>query len=442
MNTPLDSKINSTQKFLDRNYHNNLESDYTEKIEDLYNNFQYTKNSQHYWSKPELSLLYGTPLYEQSSEDQKLALNHLFWALTYHKIVADSEIEATRYNLISAGSFLAESSSYQSLADMLEHETNQEHVHIRTFHRVASQVYKNTIDKQKVRKKVQPSNQNFHPDELKSSEVLTDLLAQLSQQSSEKSQLREAYENNIYVKQLSESKKSICSPTNGFFNGLTGNFSDSVRQLFASSWGSSPFLGCSFFVSRYISNLFLKNFEYKISKYYTGLERENEFIPEPTSISHYHFLDEAFHTTTSLKLGRDLYKELPQPSEYEKFFTNVLVYAIQSINLGTISGVLPNRLMPDAYVMPLIYKVFTSALFDMTHEEALSWMEKCFCSEHDGFYTNKKFHGQMVLDIRRFTDELDYLWPINKEVQLVDLGGSVSQAVANNTVAFKHFSNN
>lgn len=439
MNIPLNSKINPTQKFLERNYQNNLESDYTEKIEDLYKNFQYERNSQHYWTKPELSLLYGTPLYEQCSEEQKLGLNHLFWALTYHKIVADSEIEATRYNLITAGSFVAESSSYQSLADMLEHETNQEYIHIKAFHKIASQVYKNTIQKQKAGKPIQNSNANFHPEELSNSQ-LNNLLAQLSQDSSEKLKLQEAFENNIYVKQLNESKKDICSPTNGFFNGLTGNFSDSVRKLFVTSWGSSPFLACSFFVSRYISNLFLKNFEYKISKHYTALQKHNEFIPEPTSISHYHFLDEAFHTTTSLKLGRDIYKELPKPSEYEKFFTNVLVYAIQSINLGSLSGVLPNRLMPDAYVMPLIHKVLTSALFDMSNEDALYWMEKCLCSEHNGFYMNKTFHGQMFLDMHRFADGLDYLWPVNKEMELVNLGGSVPQAVANNTQAFRQFS--
>jgi hypothetical protein len=437
MNIHASSKI-STQKILDCNHQNNLDSDYTEKIEEIYKNFQYDRNSQHYWSDPKLSLLYGTPLYEQCSETQKLALNHLYWALTYHKIVADSEIEATRYNLITAGSFIAKSNSYQGLADMLEHETNQECIHIKAFHKIASQVYKNTIEKRS-EKAPKLSTNNFQPDDFQSPE-LTDLLAQLSQESSEKSELKSAFEDNIYVKQFKASKKDVCSPTNGFFNGLTGNFSQPVRQLFVTSWGSSPFMACSFYVSRYISNLFLKNFEYKISRYYTGLQRNNQFIPEPTSISHYHFLDEAFHTITSLKLGRDLHKELAKPTEYEKLFSNVLVYAIQSINLGALSGVLPNRLMPDAHVMPLIYKVLTSTLFDMSNDEALGWMEKCLCHQHDGFDANKTFHHQMVLDMRRFTDSLDYLWPVNREMQLVDIGGSIDRAVTKNAKAFSQFS--
>ena len=434
------SKVNGTKKFLERNYRNNLESSYTEIISNLCKNFQYDRNSQHYWSDPELSLFYGTPLYKQSSQAQKLALNHLYWSLTYYRIVAESEIEATRYNLITAGSFLNESSDYQTIADMLEEETDQEYVHVKTFYKVGHQVNQNILEKHKNPKITQTPNPNFHADDSEKSKVLADLLSQLNQKSLENSELKKVYENNIYVKQLKEDERVVCTPTNGFFNGLTGNLPGSVRELFIRGWGSSPFLGCSFYVSRYISNLYLKNFEHQISKYYIKLKRQNEFIPEPTSISHYHFLDEAFHTTTSLKLGRDLYKELKKPSEYEKFFTNVLVYTIQTVNLAGISGVLPNRFMSDAYIMPLIYNLLRGSLFDMSEEEALDWMEKCLCYEHDGFYTNKTYHDRMLLDISRLNDRLDYLWPINKTMELVKLGGSLAEAAKNNAQAFKRFS--
>ena len=431
------SKVNNTQKFLERNYHNNLNSDYTEVIEELCRNFQYTRNSQHYWSEPELSLLYGTPLYEQSSQSQKIALNHLFWYLSY-KNVADSETEATRYNLITAGSFIYRSSNYQSLADMLEHETNQEYIHIRAFYKVGYQVI-NHIGHKTVKK----TSNNFHPDnKSKNLKILADLLSKLNKKSSENQELREAYNNNSYVKKLNADKKAICTPTNGFFHGLLiDNFSNSMKQLFSSSWGSSPFLGCSFYTSRYIANLFLKNFEYKIHKYYVKLQKENEFIPEPTSISHYHFLDEAFHTTTSLKLGRDLHKELPKPSEYEKFFTNVLLYTIQCLNLGSLSGVIPNRFVVDTSVMPFMYNLLRSSLFDMSIEEALYWMEQCFSYEHDGFYINKKYHSQLRTDISRLIDNFDFLWPINRTMQLADSGSLIAEVVGNNARDFKQFAN-
>ena len=256
------SKANNTQKFLERNYTNNLKSDYTEVIQDIHQNFDYKKNSQHYWSEPELSLLYGTPLYEQCSQSQKIALNHLYWYASY-KSVADSETEATRYNLITAGSFLYQSDDYQSLADMLEHETDQEYVHIRTFYKVGYQVYKNLITPDKNNTPIQTPSHNFNPDKSESLNVLNNLLSQLNEKSSEKSELREAYENNVYVKKFKADKKNISPLTHGFGHGfLNGNFSNSIRQLFSSSWGSSPFLGCTFYISRYMANLLLKNFSY------------------------------------------------------------------------------------------------------------------------------------------------------------------------------------
>ncbi|MDJ0744614.1 MAG: hypothetical protein QNJ32_14815 [Xenococcaceae cyanobacterium MO_167.B27] len=434
-------KVNSTQKFLERNYSNNLKSDYTEIIQEIHRDFDYTRNSQHYWSEPELSLLYGTPLYEKCSQSQKIALNHLYWYASY-KVVADSETEATRYNLITAGSFLYKSSDYQSLADMLEHETDQENVHIRTFYKIGYQVYKNLIEQDRSHNPVQTPSHNPHPDQSESLKVLNHLLSQLNENKSEKSELRKAYENNIYVKKFNADKRAISPLSQGFSHGFShGNFSNSIRQLFSSNWGSSPFLGSTFYMNRYMANLLLKNFEYKIHKYYVKLEKENEFIPQPTSISHYHFLDEAFHTTTSLKLSRDIHKELPKPSEYEKFFTNVLFYTIQSLNLGGLSAIIPNRFISDTHNIPFLYNLLRSPLFGMSIEETLYWMEKCLCYEHDGFYTNKKYHSHLLTDLCRLTDNFDYLWPINRTMQLVDFGGSIAEAVRNNVENFKQFTN-
>lgn len=434
------SPVGRTQKFLERNYKNNLESDYTEVIEELCKNFQYNKNSRHYWSEPELSLLYGTPLYEQCSEDQKLVLNHLFWTVAY-RTVADSETEATRYNLVTAGSFTYSESDYQSLTDILEHETEQEYIHIKAFYKVAYQVYKNTIEKNKKQK----TNQDFsfllkHKKD-KDFQFLANSLLKANDVYTEQKELKEAYNKNLQVEKLNQNKRVICPPTQGFFHTLAGNFSQSIRELSSLNWGSSPFLGSSFYLARYMANLWLKNFEHKISKYYVKLQKQNKFIPEPTSISRYHFLDEAFHTTTSLKLGRDFYKELSNPSEYEKYFVNVYVYAIQLLNFGRISGIVPNRCVSDSNIMPMIYDLLRSQVFNMSVEETLYWMEQCFCHEHHGFETNKKYHNRLFSDLCQLTNHLDYLWLINKKMDLVKSGGSIQKAVEDNTEAFKQFSN-
>lgn len=62
-------------KLAEINYWRNIESSYTEKIQELDQNFNYSSNSDRYWGEPELSRLYGTPLYEEASPSQKLALN-------------------------------------------------------------------------------------------------------------------------------------------------------------------------------------------------------------------------------------------------------------------------------------------------------------------------------------------------------------------------------
>ena len=122
----------NTVKTLAKNHQNNLASDYTEIINNLTQDFQYEKDRNHYWSEPRFSLFYGTSLYEQASLTQKLALNHLFWTLFY-KTTADSEIEVTHYNLITAGTLLAMNSDYKVIAEQLEHETEQERVHFILF---------------------------------------------------------------------------------------------------------------------------------------------------------------------------------------------------------------------------------------------------------------------------------------------------------------------
>ena len=67
-------------QLIEKTYQSNIDSDYTEKIADLGKNFDYSSNSNRYWGNRELSTLYGTPLYEEASSSQKLALNHLYMA--------------------------------------------------------------------------------------------------------------------------------------------------------------------------------------------------------------------------------------------------------------------------------------------------------------------------------------------------------------------------
>jgi hypothetical protein len=421
------SQVNRVIPLLEKNYGNNLDSDYTEKIQELDRNFNYSSNSDAYWSEPEHSLFYGTPLYEQASLSQKLALNHLHWVLFY-KRVADSETELIHYNTVTADCLMTASGDDKMLVELLAHETYQERQHIHAFSQINYKTTKALLGKKALINPVADKaslgeQKSFQlSDYLVSAANLINMLLKGKEQSH------------------SDSDKYVSFPTNGFFNGFSGKSTQSRKQFFSDSWRSYPFLAANFYAVRYMANLLLKNHEFGIHEYYKKLQKNNEFIPSPTAISHYHFLDEAFHTTTSLFLGRDFYKYLPKPSIYEKWIANLAILRAQHENLNAISGISTNRFLSDGDAMIFIMKLLQSPVFDMSAQEALQWIEKCLCHEHEGFHVNLKVHNNLLSDLRKFAERLDYLWPVNREMRVMASGGSVKKAIKNNIKAFDQFS--
>ncbi len=81
-------KVKKHVKLTEITYRSNTDSDYTEKIEKLEKNFNYSSNGDYYWGPPQLSILYGTPLYEEASSSQKRAPNHFYWAKQYNQTAA------------------------------------------------------------------------------------------------------------------------------------------------------------------------------------------------------------------------------------------------------------------------------------------------------------------------------------------------------------------
>ncbi|AFZ28244.1 hypothetical protein Cylst_6457 (plasmid) [Cylindrospermum stagnale PCC 7417] len=423
-------------KIVENNYQNNLNSDYTEKIKELDHNFKYEEQSKYYWNPPELSLLYGTPFYEVASSSQKIALNHQFWMSNY-SLTAYSEMETIDYNLITADCFSALGGNYKILAEQLEHEAAQERIHIHAFFKVNFQTLKNLLGKQaftNILLENKPANNsqinlqiaNFQYHSLR---FLSTLIS-----------YKRKHYVSPYFKKIEAKNKLSVTTTNGFFHGY-GMLPSFFIRFFASSWGSSPFLASQYYTLRYLANMLLKNQEHTIYLYFKKLQKQGEYVPVPTAISHYHFLDESFHTTTSLFLARDLHKNFPAPTAYEKFLVNWAVYVIQKTNLSHISGVIKNRFFGDDLSgMFYIYKVFRSSLFNLSHEEAVQWVEKCFCQEHEGFHQSVKCHQRLHLEIRKLCENLDYLWPINREMRLMASGGTVGRAIRNNIKTFKQFS--
>ncbi len=378
-------------KLMEVNYRRNTESDYTEQMEALYKNFDYSSNSDYYWGDAELSILYGSPLYEAASPSQKTALNHLYWAFHYYA-TAGTETNTIYYNQITSSTFFP-FDDYEVICHTLDVETNQERYHVQAFHTIGNQTELALMGET-----VFSCPRSTRPTEM-------------------------------------DKKFEI-------HKGLAGRAAPQpVKHLFTLSLSNSPFLASQYYTARGIGNLHLKNKENTFSQYCKQLEKKGEFVPAPTAVARLHLLDESFHTATSQLISHDLYKDFPKPTAYEKFMGNLMVYLLQRNVLKGLSGAIPGCFAGDgSFVMPLIYKLLQTRLFGMSSQEALLMMEKCFCHEHEGFHVAAKYHQRLLSDLRKYLEGLDYLWPVNREMRLMASVSSIDKAIQNNIKDFKRFS--
>lgn len=426
-------------QIIEKTYQNNTDSDYTEKLEALGKSFDYNQNSNHYWGEPELSTLYGTPLYEQTTHSQKLALNHLYWVGQYNH-TASAEANTMLYNQITSGVF-TKVSGYGTLCEELDFETSQERHHINTFQRIGYKTKIALLGKESLgnplHKKL--SNQN-------KSNPLEQWLPKnpgLSQESLQDSSFRfvtkvmHMGKQDYYSRYLQEKGETSIPTATGGLAGITG--SASMFKFLSLNWGSSPFMAAQYYSARMVANISLKAYEYRYYRQFKEHEKNDEFIPTPMAVSYYHLLDESFHTTMSQVISQDVYKDFAKPTAYETLLSNAIVYLIQRGILGGLSGGIPVTFRDDAHFMPAYYRLLKSPVFNMSHEEALHWMEKCLCQEHEGFNLNFKYHQSILSDMQRFFGRLDYLWPINREMRLMAKSGSIEQAIERNVSAFKQF---
>jgi hypothetical protein len=425
---------------INRTYQNNLDSDYTEKIETLGKTFDYSSNSAHFWGDPELSMFYGTPLHEVCSDSQKLALNHLYWVGQYHH-TAEAESNTMLFNQVTAGVF-STVSGYETLCQELDFETSQERYHIGTFQKIGYRTKLALLGKESLST---PLGQKLGKQvNGKYRQLGTSAKPSFSMESLQESTLRSITKlmhwgkQNHYSQYLQAKANEPIPTATGGLAGVTAP--PSMFKFLTLNWGTSPFMAAQYYSARMIANMSLKTYEHSYYKSFKDLEKTGEFVPAPIAVSYYHLLDEAFHTTMSQTIAQDVYRDFAKPTAYEKLLSNVIIYRLQIGLLGGLSGAMPAVFRDDACFMVPFYRLLTSPLFGMSSQDALYWMEKSLCHEHDGFHVNLKYHQTLLSDLRRFFDQLEYLWPINREMRLMAGGQSVERAIQRNISAFKQFS--
>ncbi len=426
-------------------YQNNTESNYTEKIETLEKNFNYSDNSNYYWSASELSILYGTPLYAEASPSQKIALNHLYWVTQYSQIAA-SEANTILCNDVTNGVF-STIGGYETLCKELELESDQEKSHIHAFHKIGYETKRSLLQKAAFNAPLGENRgksvENYLNDTTSNRTLqkflsfnplaLEDCALRLLKK------IRLESKANCYSPYLHElEKKNLFLP--GPRTGILKVFPRYLLRLFILSWGSSYFLASQYYCLRYIANMLLKTAEYEYTRYFRELEKKGEFIPVPTEISRYHLLDESFHTTMSRLIAQEVYKDFAKPTVYERFIGNLSVELMQKQLLGGLAGGIPAIFQDDSCFMLAYYRLLRGPLFEMSSQEALQWLEKCLCHEHEGFHVNLKYHHRLLYDLRSFFGGIDYMSPVNREMSFMSSGGSIDKAIKENIHSFRQFS--
>lgn len=365
-------------------YESNKTSHYTEEMERLYKSFSYEENSRHNWTYPEFSLLYGSPIYENASEEQRVVLNHLYW-ICFYNYVMGGEVSTMVGNQLCCGA-LYHLGGYEVICRELDLETSQERVHVEAFRHVSHHTEMALFGKI-IFKRPLPS-------------YLDGTLSDPQKK------------NRTFSKRL-------------------------PQQLLHMRIASSPFLATQYFTGRGLRNIQAKVKEYQHSLYGREREKNGEFVCAPTLISHNHCFDEGFHTTTSKFISHDLMKDLGSPSSLDVFMANRLVKGVQS-TVNKLSCAVPGIFADDSQYIPLIYEMLQTDVFGMTQAEALQAVEKSFCTEHEGFHVAAKYHDRAFKQSLEFVSDLDYLNDENRNLKVM-ASTSVEKTIANNILAFQRF---
>lgn len=424
-------------KVIETTYKNNVESDYTERIEELTRQFDYARDGSALWGDPQLSIFYGTPLYEQASESQRRALNHLYWVAQYTH-TANAEANTILYNRVTSGVF-AHFSEYRALCEELDFESEQEFTHIRAFQKIGLKTKAALMGKEALRSPSTGRGKKFVP---KGKQPWQSKLASSATSFSElafRASNRAAHWEKrwCYSQYLQQNAKDSIPVSTGGLAGVTA--SPAAFKYLTLSWGSSPFLAAQYYSARMIANMSLKAYEHSYFKRFRTLQKAGEFVPNPTAISHYHMLDESYHTTLSQLISQELYRDFAKPSAYEKILSDSIVRRLQRGLLGGLSGGMMVVFRDDEPFLDFYYRLLQSKVFGMSAKDALYWMERILCQEHEGYHANAKHHRSLLVAFQRFFGKLDYLSPINREMQLMSRGADIEAALASNRNSLRSF---
>lgn len=346
--------------------------------------FNYENCKNEMWNPEKFSLLYKTWIWEQSTPEQKVKLNQLFWIAYYSQIIS-AEIATLFFNQTSAAALYG-IEDFKVVCDTLDLESAQERAHIHAFKTVSEKF----------------EQENF------GERIFT-------------YPMRTPFEKTMIYSDLGEIKQWIRKWQLRFFTMISAN---------------SPFIGCQYFTVRGLRTLNGKIVQHQLSRYYND-HHDKENSPIPSKISYYHFIDESFHFNTSTVVSHDVINSLPKPSKIESIIGNMALKGCQKdhYNFSTaINGIM----WYDPAMYTSIYKLFRSKVFNMDHNGAVEAIRKSFCQESEGMLASYKTHRESVDSYKLYLQDFNYINKENKE-QSIMASNTLEKHLRTNQRAFENW---
>lgn len=365
----------ATRKKIHLNYTRNKKQDHTALLDQAAAAFRYEDCSDQYWHPREFSLMWGTPIWDQASESQRLVLNHLYWVAYYSQIIS-AEIATIYFNQTSAAGLFAQE-DFREVCDMLDLESAQERAHISAFKTVCNQVE------------------------------------------------AELFGRRIF----SYAMRGPFDETMIFQD--TGWFRRKWKALQLQAFGllsaRNTFLACQYFTVRGLRTLNGKLVQQKLSTDYRKCP-DKASAPIPAAISHFHFMDESFHFNSSTILAHDVVKALPRPTAFESLVANLGLRGCQ-VDHFNFSTAVNGIFWFDPALYQKLYQVLLSPAFDLEPEEARALIRASFSAENEGIHAAFATHQEALSAYRKYVERVDYAWAVNKDMRVM-AGQSIEHYLA------------
>ena len=373
-----------THKRLQLNHRRNQQQDHTALLDQARQEFDYDACRDEYWNPEPLSLLYGTPLWDQASPSQRVLLNQLYWVAYYSQIIS-AEIATIYFNQTSAAGLYA-MDDFRLICDTLDLESSQERAHIDAFRTVSEQVEYELFGERIFSYAMRGpfAETMIHPDS----------------------------------NRLKEQWKSLQPRSYGLLSA--GN----------------AFIACQYFTIRGLRTLNGKLVQHRLSRYYAE-HADQDNAPVPSKISYYHFQDESFHFNSSMLISQDVLRSLPEPTAFEKLVSNMAIKGCQRDHFH-FSVAVNGIFWFDPSVLSPVYRLLRSDHFGFDHAGALDMLQRCFGEESEGLHESHATHQTALESYRKYLDGMDYVSEENRDMRIMaqsDLPGYLTRT----RQALRHF---